>query len=59
MVGKEAGKALILEGLKSYTEYGLEPEILNNLLPILMGPGFPLQYKEATFHTRHPASFLT
>lgn len=41
MVGKEAGKALILEGLKSYTEYGLEPEILNNLLPILMGPGFP------------------
>ena len=43
VVGKEAGKAQILEGLESYAECGLEPEGLNNRLLLLMTPRFPLQ----------------
>lgn len=59
VVGIEAGKTQILEALGSHAECGLEAEILNNRLLLLMAPRFPLQYKEATFHTSHPAPFLT
>lgn len=43
MVGREAGKAQIIEGLESHAAYGLEAEILNNCLLFLMAPRFPLQ----------------